>query len=83
MMHKVFEFTSYDEISVIGIPEFFNIVSCYGYVQEDTPTVILACRINFLSYYLFNGFVIIQQDYQSMKNIPVRVKKHIHVVDIH
>ena len=42
LSHREFEHTSYDELSVIGITEmFYNIVSCYGFVQEDIPTVIL------------------------------------------
>ena len=42
LSHRVFEDTSYDEIPGIGIPGMlFNIVSCYGFFQEDTSSVIL------------------------------------------
>ena len=60
-----------------------NIVSCYGFFQEENPKVILTCRIKLMSYYLSERFVMIVHDYQDLKNISNRVKQLIHEVGMH
>ena len=73
--HRKFEDTSFDEISGIGTPEnLLNIVSCYGFVQYEISTLILTCRRKLVSYYLSKGLVILNQYYQSLKNVPPRLK---------
>ena len=51
LSHRVFEDTLYDEVLVIGIHKFLlNIISCYGFTQDDTPTVIFTCKSKLVSY---------------------------------
>ena len=84
MLHKAFEETSYDELSVIGIPEvLLKIVSCLVYVQENNHTVILTCRSKLVSYYLSKGFLILEKYSPEMNNVTIRVKQCICAVDIH
>ena len=49
--HRNFEDNSFEELSVIGIPEIlFNIVSCYGFFQDKNSTLIFTCRSKLVSY---------------------------------
>ena len=69
------EDTSFDELSGIVIPEILlNIVFCYDFVQDNKSTLILACRIKLVLYYLYKYFVILEQDSLALKNVPRRVK---------
>ena len=62
-------------LSDIGIPEMLlGVVCCQGYIQEDNPVVILTCNIKLISYYLTNGFVIIENYSLSMNKISIRFK---------
>ena len=77
--HKGFEDTSFYELSVISIPErLLNIVSCCGFVKDNNPTLVLTCRSKVVSYYLSKVFVMLDQDSQAPNNAPLRVKQHIH-----
>ena len=77
-------YTSFGEILGIDIPEILlNIVPCYGFVQEYTPTVMLAFISKLVSYYLYRGFVMISKDNQDLKNTPNRVKQRTHVFDMY
>ena len=77
--HRGFEYTSFDELSGICIPaNLLNVVSCYGFVQDKNPTLILTCRSKLVSYCLSKGFLILWQALKTLKNVPLRVKNHIH-----
>ena len=68
--HKVFEDSSYNDISVIFIPELLmNIVLCHGFVKYKTLAVILTCQRNLASYYLSEIFVIPPKYSEAMKNV--------------
>ena len=83
LSHKLFEDNFFDELSGIGIIKtLVNIVSCYGFVQENTSTLIYTEIIKFLSYYLYEGFVKIPHDYQTLYNVLLKVKQCMHAVDI-
>ena len=61
---KGFEDAYYNEISGIGIPELLmDIVSCYGFVKYNTPTVILTCQRHILSYYLSRSSLILPKTF--------------------
>ena len=60
-----------------------NIVSCCGFVQEDTPTVFFTSRSKLVSYYLPKGFLMLAHKSQAINNIPTRVKQRIHAVEMH
>ena len=61
LLHRGFEDNSFDELSGIGIPEILlKNVSCYDYIQDENSTLILTCRSKLVSYYLSEGFVIIE-----------------------
>ena len=84
MSYKGFEDTSYFELSGFGIPEILlNIMSCYGCVQEDPPTINLDFRSKLVLYYLSKCLVIHQQGILSTKNAPIKIKQSIHAVDMH
>ena len=84
LFHKKFGETSYDETSGIRVPMWLlKIVPFYDFVQEYTPTVILTCRIKLVSYYLYKGFLMLQQDSQEQNSIPTSVKKFTRAVGIH
>ena len=54
--HRGFEYTLFDKISGIGIPEMLlNFFSCYGFVLKYNSTLLLACRSKLVSYYLSKG----------------------------
>ena len=75
LSHQRFEENSFDEISGTGIPEILlNIVSCYGFFQQDIPTVILTCRIKLVPYYLSKGFVVPAKFSQALNNVPDKVQ---------
>ena len=57
-----------------------KIVSCCGYFQEDSSTVILTCGRNVVPYYLSKFFVMLAQNSQDLKKIPTRVRQCIHIV---
>ena len=58
LTHKLFEENLYDNISGIGITEMLlNIVSCYVFYQEDTPTATFMRMRNLVSYYLSKSFL--------------------------
>ena len=81
LSHKGFEYTSFHELSGIGIPEILiNIVSCYGFIQQVTSTLILTSRSKLVSCYISKGFMILAQHYQTLYDTPIRVKQLIHVV---
>ena len=62
LLHGGFENTSFDELSRIFIPEILlNVLSCYGDIQDNSSTLILACRIKLVSYYLSKGVFIIEK----------------------
>ena len=42
--------------------------------QYKNSILILTCRSKLVSYYLSKCFVILEQDYQSLKNVPLRFK---------
>ena len=51
---KVFENTTFKDISNISIPELLmNIMSCNGFVKDNKSTVILSCCRKWVSYDLF------------------------------
>ena len=61
-LHRGFGDTLCDDLSGTGIPEIlFNIVSCYGFIQDNNSTLILRCRSKLVSYYLSKGFLIIEK----------------------
>ena len=76
--------TLFYEISLIGIPEILlNYLNCYGFFQEDNPTVVLNFRIKLVSYYLSKRFVILGKYSRSLNNTPTRFKQRIHIVYMH
>ena len=82
--HKGFEDTSYNEISVIVIPDLLmNIVSYHGFAKENNPNVILICRRNLVSYHLSESFVILPQNDESIKSFPREVKYCVSKILIH
>ena len=51
--NKVFENTTYNDISAIEIPELLmNIISRHGFFNNTNSAVILSCCIKLVSYYL-------------------------------
>ena len=57
--NKVFENTTYNDISIIDIIEqLMNIISCHGFVNNTKSDVKLSCRRKLVSYYLSKGFVL-------------------------
>ena len=52
-----------------------NIVYCYGFVQDENLTLLLTRRRKLVSYYLSKGFVVLDWDYRSLKNVPLIGKK--------
>ena len=84
MTYKGFGDTLYDDLSGIFIIEMLlSIVSCHGYVQEDTPAAILMYSRKLVSYYSSKDFVILKKYSISMKKVPFRVNQCIHAVDAH
>ena len=82
--HKGFEDTSYNEISVIVIPDLLmNIVSYHGFAKENNPNVILICGRNLVSYHLSESFVILPQNDESIKSFPREVKYCVSKILIH
>ena len=83
LSHRVFKDTSFDELSVIGIPELLlNIVYCYGFVQDVNTKLILTFRRKLVSDDLSKGFVVLDHYFQALNNVPLRVKKYIHDIDM-
>ena len=81
LSHILFEDTSYDELSGIGIPEMLlNIVSCCVFLKEDTPTVIFTCRSKLVSYYPSKGYVMLTNGSKDLEKITTRIKQLIHAV---
>ena len=84
LLHRAFEDNSFDEISGIVITQFLlNIVSYYGYNQDNNSTLILTCRSKLVSYYLWKGFVRIEKSYQALKNFPQIVKNCITAINMY
>ena len=62
--YKFFEETYYNKIYVIVITGLLmNMVSCHGFSKDNTPTDILTCQRNLVSYYLSKSFVILPKYY--------------------
>ena len=81
--HRVFEDTSFDDLSSIVIPELLlKIVSYYGFVQDYNSTLILTCRSKLVSYYPYKGFGVFDLDSQYLNNVSLRVKQCIHAVNM-
>ena len=83
LLHRWFEDTSFNELSVIGIPKvLLNIVSYYSYIQDNNSTLILTCRSKFVSYYLSKGFVVILKISQILNNVPKTVQNIVDAINI-
>ena len=47
-----------------------NIMSCHGFSKVTTPTVILSCCSNVVTYYLSKGCIIVENVYGISISIP-------------
>ena len=57
-------------------------MSCYVFFQYKNSTLIVACRSKLESYYLSKGFVVLGQASQDLNNVPSRIQKLIHAINM-
>ena len=61
--HKVFEKTTFNDISGIGIQELLmKIMYYHGFVKDKKATVTLKCRRKLVPYHPSRGFVILENN---------------------
>ena len=82
-LHRGFEDTSFNNLSGIGITDILlNIVSCYGFIQDNNSTLILTRRIILVSYYLPNFFVTIEKYSKALKNALIS-QNRVHAINMY
>ena len=81
---KISENTKFNEISGIVIPELLmNIMSCHGFMNEKKLTVMLSCCRKLVKYYLSKSFVVIENNSNVFRDVPLRVKQRINALIWH
>ena len=60
-----------------------NIISCHGFVNSTKSAIILSCRRKLIDYYLQKCFVLIKNNSNSFKNVPLCVKKIINAENLY
>ena len=60
--------TDYENVLGIGIPYLLlNLLSCYGFLNNNESVVILKCTNRMSEYYFNKGFVIFEFDEEHLK----------------
>ena len=74
-LHQGFEDTLFGDLFWTFIPEIvLNIMSYYGYIQDNNSTLILECRRKLVSYHLSKTFVVIEKIIKPWRMCPKHSK---------
>ena len=71
-----FENITYNAVSVIVITELMIIIiSFHGFVNNTKSSFILSCNSKLVDYYPQKDIVLLKNNSNSFKNVPLRVKQ--------